>query len=92
MDGTIQAVIEVRGSLESAICEAVMPLVREWEKENGARISDIDFDLVQIGVGPKRKFEFGFVHVDILMPNGTEISCSEIRQSIKEAVDDSEPN
>ena len=80
MDENIQRVIKARGPLESAIREAVVPLLREWEKENGARISDIDFDIVEAEVGPKRKFEFGFVHVDILMPNGTEISSLEVRQ------------
>jgi len=79
MDRYVEDVIKARGQLESAIHKAVEPLVREWEKENGAKISDIDFDVVETGAGPKRKFVLGLVHVGILMSNGAEISGYEIR-------------
>ncbi len=80
----IRRILAARGPLEAEIRDAVEQCVRKWEKENGAKVSAIDIPMFGIGIGPDRWFEFGYARVDILMPDGTEISRNEIRQHFKE--------
>ena len=85
-DSKIKEVLKARGPLGASIREAVAPLVRAWEKENGARVSGIDINMLGVGIGPERWFEFTYVDVNLLLPDGTEITQRAITQRIESEV------
>jgi len=78
----IYEAIKSRGRLSVDIRAAVSELVREWEKEHGARVSHIYIPMHHVGVGPESWYDFGFVDIDILMPDGTEISQTSIKTTL----------
>jgi len=78
----INEAIEARGPLSADIRLAVSELVRDWEKEHGARVSHIYIPMHHVGVGPESWYDFGFVDIDILMPDGTEISSTSIKTTL----------
>jgi len=82
-DSKITEVLKARGLLGASIREAVARLVRAWEKEHGARVSGIDINMLSIGGGPERWFEFTYVDVNILLLDGTEITPHAITQRIE---------